>query len=73
MKKFNVTVTVEASDVMMAGLAKEGIQNVLDELGEHQYFLIELADPAKAKGYKDKILTLINNPIVKILAGGFGD
>jgi hypothetical protein len=55
----------------MAGLAKEGIQNVLDELGEHHIFF-ELADPAKAKGYKDKYY-LINNPIVKILAGGFGD
>jgi hypothetical protein len=72
MAKFKVSVMVEAPDVMMAGLATQGVQNVLNELGEHQAFLIELADPIKAKDYKNKIMGLINNPVIKKLAGSFG-
>jgi hypothetical protein len=71
MAKFKVTVEVTAPDVMMAGIAQQGIQNVLNELGEHQSFLVELSDPKVAKSYRDKLMTLLNNPMIKKIAGAF--
>lgn len=53
----------------MAGIAQQGAQNVLDELAEHQDFLIELSDRNVARNYKEKIMSVMNNPIVKKLAG----
>lgn len=72
MTKIKVTVTVNAPDVMMASMMQQGVQNVLDELGENQSFLIELANKQTAKGYKDKLMAMLSNPIVKKLAGTFG-
>ncbi len=72
MAKFEIKVIVEAPDIMMAGMAGQGIQNVINELGEHQAFLIDLSNPQVAKGYKDKLMGLLNNPVIKKLAGTFG-
>lgn len=69
MPQFEVKVKVHASDIMMAGIAQQGAQNVLDELAEHQDFLIELSDRNVARNYKEKIMSVMNNPIVKKLAG----
>ena len=69
MAQFEVKVKVHADDILMAGIAQQGIQNVLDELKEHQNFLIDLSDRNVAKGYKDKIMGIMNNPMVKKLAG----
>lgn len=71
MAQFEIKVKVHADDIMMAGLAQQGVQNVLDELAEHQTFLIELADRNVARGYKEKIMGVMNNPLVKKLAGAF--
>ena len=68
MPKFKVTVELHATDIMQAQIAKEGVQNVLNELAEHQSFLIELSDASVAHAYKTKIMGIINNPIVKALA-----
>lgn len=72
MPKFKVTISLDAPDVMMAELAAQGVQNVINELDEHQSFLIQLADAETARDYKNKIMTLVNNPVVKKLAGTFG-
>ncbi len=72
MAKFKVEISVEATDIMMAQMAGQGIQNVVDELGEHQYFLIELSNRQVAKSYKDKLMSLLNNPIIKKVAANFG-
>ena len=69
MAQFEVKVKVHADDIIMAGIAQQGIQNVLDELKEHQNFLIDLSDRNVAKGYKDKIMGIMNNPMVQKLAG----
>lgn len=68
MPKFKVTVELHAADIMQAQIAKQGVQNVLNELAEHQGFLIELSDAQVAHSYKQKIMSIINNPIVKALA-----
>lgn len=72
MPQFKVTVLVNANDVMMANMAAQGVQNVLNEIGADQTILIDLSDPKVAKNYRDKIMTLLNNPLVKKLASGFG-
>lgn len=69
MPQFEIKVKVHAPDIMMAGIAQQGVQNVLNELAEHQDFLIELSDRNVARGYKEKIMSVMNNPIVKKLAG----
>lgn len=70
MAKFKVSIEVNAPDPMQALVYQQGIQNVVDELAEHQHFLVELSDINVARGYKNKIMGLINNPIVKKLSGG---
>lgn len=72
MPKFKVVVEIESPDIMMAELAAQGIQNVINELGEHQNYLIELADASLARSYKTKILNLINSKIFKSFAGKLG-
>jgi len=72
MPQFKVTVIVNANDVMMANMAAQGVQNVLNEIGADQTILIDLSDPKVAKNYRDKIMALLNNPLVKKLASGFG-
>lgn len=71
-KQFEVKVKVKANDIIEAEIIREGIQNVLNELGENQAFLIELANPQVARNYHAKLKTIIDNPIVKKLAGSFG-
>lgn len=72
MQKISITVNVKADDVMQAGMIGEGIQNVLNELTpEQQQFLIELSDPAVAQSYKQRLMSIIDNPIIKTLAKKF--
>ncbi len=71
--EFTVKVKVKSNDIMQAGLIQEGIQNILNELEpEHHTFLADLADKNIARSYKTKLMAIINNPIVKKLAGSFG-
>ena len=72
MSKFKVTVLVDAPDVMMAGLYQAGIQNVLNELGENQKLLADLSDAREASKYKNMLFKMLENPLVKRLAGSFG-
>lgn len=69
MAKFEVKVTVEAPDVLMAGLMAEGIDNVLTELGDNQKFLIDLADKQVTRKYANDVLKYLQNPMVKKLLG----
>jgi len=69
MAVFEVKVKVHAEDIMMASVAQKGVQNILDELEEHQSFLIELSDRNVAKRYKAQIMGIINNKLVQSLAG----
>jgi hypothetical protein len=71
MAKFKVQIEVDAPDPMQALIYQQGIQNVVDELAEHQHFLVELADVNVARGYKNKIMGLINNPLIKKIGGSF--
>jgi len=69
--RITVNVVVTANDVMEAEMMRTGIQNILDELGQYQQILVELADPVMANEYKEKLMKIINNPIVKKLANVF--
>jgi hypothetical protein len=72
MKKFNVTVTVLASDIMEAEVMKQGVQNVLNEMGEsYQPFIVEMADVEVARGYRARIESITNNKLFKSLAKAF--
>ena len=68
MAQFKIEVTIEAQDAMMANLAKEGVQNILNETREYHDKLIELSDTMVAKDLKTKLFTIINNPIIKMAA-----
>ena len=72
MSKFKVVVLVDAPDVMMAVLYQVGIQNVLNELGENQKVLADLSDASLASKYKSMLFKMLDNPLVKKLAGSFG-
>lgn len=64
-----VTIEIEAEDVMIADLIKDGIQNIVNELEPQQLnFLIDLSDKATAQAYKKKLMGVIDNPLVKALA-----
>lgn len=66
-----VKVKVNATDVMVADIMRAGIQNVLNELGEHQAILADLSNPVVAADYRNKLMTIIDNPIVKKMANIF--
>ncbi|NTW18177.1 MAG: hypothetical protein HGA42_00585 [Nostocales cyanobacterium W4_Combined_metabat2_030] len=68
MATFEVKVLVHAEDIMQATVAQQGVQNILDELEEHQDFLIELSDRNVARKYKNQIMSIINNKLVKAIA-----
>lgn len=71
MTKHKITIEIQASDILQANLIKEGIKNVVNELGDKISFLEELADKNVARSYKEKLIGIIENPIVKRLAGIF--
>lgn len=63
-----IKLKVNAPDVMVAELMRQGAQNVLNELGEHQSILLDLSNPAVAADYRNKLMTIIENPLVKKMA-----
>ena len=71
MEEFEIVVKIKASDIMMATVLQKGVQNIIDELGEHQDFLIELSDKNKAKAYKNQIIGFSESPIIKNIANRF--
>lgn len=71
--EFTIKVKIKAADIMQAGLIQAGIQNILNELEPSQFdFIADLSNPDIAKSYKSKLLSIINNPLVKTLANKFG-
>jgi hypothetical protein len=71
MAKHRITIEVESTDPMMAGLVEQGLQNISNELGDIEDYLIPLADVQTAKSFNTKIKSMINNPLFKTLAGKF--
>ena len=68
MKTIEVKVKVQADGVMEANLMRDALQNIHDEMHSNRDFLLELADKKAARDYAGKINSLINNPMVKMLA-----
>lgn len=57
---------------MEAEAMRQGVQNVLDELGEeHQGFISEMAQPGVARSYRMRLESVIKNPLFKMLASKF--
>jgi len=72
MKKFEIKVAVLANDVMEAEVMRQGVQNVLNEMGEqYQPFIAEMAEPGVAKSYRDRIESITQNKLFKTLAKTF--
>ena len=69
MKTIEVKVKVQANGVMEANLMRDALQNIHDEMHSNRDFLLELSDKKAARDYAGKINSLINNPMVKMLAG----
>lgn len=69
MKTIEVKLKVQANGVMEANLMRDALQNIHDEMKNNRDFLLELADKNAARDYAGKINSLINNPMVKMLAG----
>lgn len=71
MAKQAVTIYVEASNVLEAEPIRQGIQSVVDELGDNQGFLIELGKPGVARQYRQRLDSVMKNPLFKTLASKF--
>lgn len=71
MKEFKVTVTVKAGDIIEAEMLRDGIQNVLSELGSDQLILLQLADRQTARHYATRVRQLINSPLMKQIVKSF--
>lgn len=69
MKTIEVKLKVQANGIMEANLMRDALQNIHDEMKDNRDFLLELADKNAARDYAGKINSLINNPMVKMLAG----
>ena len=70
MKDFEVTIKIKANDVMQSTLIKEGLQNLVDELGEHQTFLVEISDKTVAHAYGKQVKSFLSNKIFASFLGG---
>lgn len=68
MKKFEVKLNVQAGGLMEANQMRDALQNIHDELADNKDFLLDLSDRKTAREYAGKIKSLINNPMVKMLA-----
>ena len=68
MKTIEVKVKVQANGVMEANQMRDALQNIHDEMKDNRDFLLELSDKKAARDYAGKINSLINNPMVKMLA-----
>ena len=66
--EYKVIVRVRATGIMDAKEMEQGLQNISDELEGNTDFLKDLADKKTARNYGNKIRSLINNPLVKMLA-----
>ncbi|WP_047452540.1 hypothetical protein [Alistipes sp. ZOR0009] len=72
MKRFEVNVTVFASDKMEAETMKAGIQNVLDEMGaEYQPYIASMSDKIEARNLRGRIESIVKSPIFKTLSKAF--
>ncbi len=69
MNDFEVKIVLKAQNFAKASLMGEGIQNVVNELGENNQLLIELADEAITQRYATEVLKWINNPMLKKILG----
>lgn len=68
MTKQSVTIMVNASNVLEAEQKRQGIQAVVDQLGENESYLIELGQPGVAESWKNRLMGLMNNPLFKTFA-----
>lgn len=67
---FEVKIKVNAPSFAKAFLMAEGVQNVVNELGEqNQALLLELADEETTKRYANEVRKYLKNPMVKKLIG----
>jgi hypothetical protein len=70
MTEFEVKIKVKAQNFAKASLMAEGVQNVINELGEHnQALLVELADETTTKKYAADVMKWINNPMLRRIIG----
>jgi hypothetical protein len=69
MAQYKATINIISASPKLAALIGEGIQNVLDELGENQEMFLELADKAKTRKYAESVRTLMQSSIVRKLLG----
>lgn len=71
MARFIVDVEVSAPDVMQAELLRQALQNILNELGEHQSLLTQFSNPSVARDYAIKVQQLAQNPLAQKLLKSF--
>lgn len=68
MNKFKLEFQVEAPDIINAQLIKEGVQNIINELGQNTEFLTDMADIQTCKNFAAKLKKIIDNPMIKKFA-----
>lgn len=71
MAQQKVTILVNASDILEAETMRQGIQNVVNELGEYQGFIADLAKPGVAHRYRLRLDGIMKNPMFSRLAKMF--
>lgn len=71
MNSFEIKLQVFAPDVMKATLIKEGLQNILEELGrENHMFFADFADKKQTKAIAGKVAQGLKNPLLRKYIGG---
>lgn len=71
MATIEVKIKVQAANVLQAETLRQGIQNVVDELTGYEEFMEALADKAVAKQYRQRLDSIMKNPLFKTLAARF--
>jgi len=71
MARFKVEVEVDSPDIMQAELMRQALQNILNEIGEHQVLLMQFSNPGVAREYAVKVRQLAENPLAQKLLKSF--
>lgn len=66
---FTFQVSINANSSNDASLMAIALQNVLNELGDNQDYLLELANPQTVKQYKALLTSILDKPLVKSVFG----
>lgn len=67
--EYEVKVKIVADDEFDAEMQRQGLQNLVEQLGADNDILVSIADKAKAQKYGSKIRDVLNNSFVRRMLG----